>query len=268
MGRFDGKRALITGATSGIGLATAKLFIQEGFEVAVLAENPEAVAETVRDLISAGGKAIEVPVDMSKPDEVRHAIDRLEEQGFHLDVLINNAGIGLQADVLETHDEDIRLLFEVNYFAMVHLTREALKHMAERGKGAIINVSSCAARHGLPGMSTYASTKAAMHVFSQSLRLEARSMGVSVTELLPLSVRTSFFENARNRSSVGYEVSSIVTTPEHIAKMCLQSVIRPRAEMYTSSLARLSLVLDAISPWFFDTLVMRQRRKRFNSPVK
>jgi short-subunit dehydrogenase len=255
------KRVLITGATSGIGLATAERFASEGYEVGILAENAEQVEAVVSKIRGDGGRAFPVHADLSKQEQVTGLIDRLEDEGFHLDILVNNAGIGLQADVLETRDSDLRLLFEVNFFAMATLSRDALLRMSERRSGHIINVSSAAARRALPGMSTYACTKAAMHVFSQALRIEGKAAGVSVTELLPMSVKTPFFSNAHNRSGQSYEVSSFSVSPETVADYIWKSVRRPRPEIYTSKLSRLVLALDAINPRWLDAILFARRRR-------
>jgi short-subunit dehydrogenase len=261
VGLLSGKRALITGATSGIGRATAELFAREGCEVAVLAENEKAVLGTVAAIRAAGGKAIPVVADLSDAEETSGVIERLESQGFGLDILVNNAGIGLQADILQARDSDYRLLFEVNFFAMAKLSGEALKFMSRRRRGNIVNVGSAAGRRALPGMSTYACTKAAMHAFSQALRVEGKTLGVEVTELLPMSVQTPFFANAHNRSQTAYEVGSFSTTPEKVAQKILKAVRRPVPEVYTSTLSRIALALISISPRWFERILVKMRRK-------
>src|SRR5207248_3034316 len=113
----------------------------------------------------------------------------------------------------------------------------------------------------LPGMGIYASTKAAMHAFTQALRVEAKPCGVHVVEILPMSVRTPFFKNALNRSAGAYESGSFITTPEQIAQRILKAIRRPVPEIYTSTLARIVLALDAFSPRLFDAILFAQRRK-------
>ena len=253
------RRALITGATSGIGLSTARRLAKEGAEVGVLAELPHQVEETVQSLRAQGGSAFPVHADLSKRDQVHGLIDRLEAEHGPIDLLVNNAGVGLQADVSEVNDADLHLLFEVNFFSMVTLSRDAFRHMAERRFGHIINVSSASARRALPGLSIYASSKAAMHAFSQALRIEGKSMGVHVTEILPMSVRTPFFENARNRSEKSYAVGTWATTPEEVASRIVQAARRPVPEIYTSALSRIVLALDAIYPGWLDSILTRRR---------
>jgi len=256
------ERALITGATSGIGRATAELLAGKGVEVGILAERPAEVDETVAAIRQAGGTAIPVYADLTRREEISGLIDRLEAEGFHIDALVNNAGIGLQADVLDTREEDLRRLFEVNYFAAFLLSRDVLRHMARRGQGHIVNISSASARRSLPGMSVYASTKAAMHSFSQALRIEAATSGVYVTELLPMSVRTRFFESATNRARKPYSPGWKAHTPEEIAGQVLSALRHPVPEIYSSTLSRLVLGLDALFPSLSDAILLSRRKKQ------
>jgi short-subunit dehydrogenase len=254
-------RALITGASSGIGRACARRFAAEGFEIGVLSEQPEHIRDTVQELMKTGACAFPVDVDLLKPEQVRGAIDRCEASFGPIDVLINSAGIGLQATALEIREQDMRNLFEVNYFAMVMLCNDAFRHMSARRSGHIINISSAAARRGLPGMATYASTKAAMHVFSQALRVEGMGCGVHVTEVLPMTVRTPFFEHAMNRSKGAYEGSSFSVTADRVAELVWRAYRRPVPEVYTSTLARIALAIDGAWPSLLDRIIARQRRK-------
>jgi short-subunit dehydrogenase len=256
----DRRLALITGATSGIGRACAFRFAAEGFAIGVLSERADHIRDTVQALRDTGAHAIPMEADLSRPEQVRGLIERFEADHGALDVLINSAGLGLQATTLEIHEEDMRLLFEVNYFSMVNLSRDAFRSMSARGHGHIFNISSCAARRGLPGMSTYASTKAAMHVFTQALRVEGMGCGVHVTEVLPMTVRTSFFENAVNRSNGAYEGSGFSVTPERVADLVWRAACRPVPEVYTSGLARLALAIDGAWPGLLDRIIARQRR--------
>jgi short-subunit dehydrogenase len=253
-------RAVITGGTSGIGLATAELFARKGVEVGVLSENFDHIERAVRTIRNEGGRAFPLHVDLSVPDQAREVMSKIESEHGPVDLLINNAGIGLQADIPEVTERDLRLLFEVNFIAMALLSRDAFRLMAERGYGQIVNVSSAAARRTLPGLSVYGSTKAAMHAFTQALRVEGRRAGIRVTEILPMSVRTPFFENAHNRSERSYAVGSFSTTPERLAQKIYDATRKPVPEVYTSGLARIVLGLDACFPKIMDAILTRRLR--------
>ena len=254
-------RALITGSTSGIGLAVAERLGRERIQVGNLSFDQAEVEATVAALRNKGIDAFPVTADLSQPDDVTGLLARIEERHGPIDILVNSAGIGLQASVPEIRDEDMRRLFEVNFFAMVTLCRDALVSMAFRGRGHIINVSSASARRALPGLAIYAASKAAMHAFSQALRVEAKPHGVYVTELLPMSVRTPFFANAQNRSNRSYEVGGFATSPEHVAERVWRAIRHPVPEVYTSTLSRLVLALDAIDPRLFEAILAAHERR-------
>ena len=179
----------------------------------------------------------------------------MEEESGPIDLLVNVAGIGLQASVLQMTADDLRRLFEVNFFASVTLCRDVLRVMAARRRGQIINVSSAVARRGLPGMSAYAASKAALHGFTQSLRLEARRHGVAVTEVLPISVLTGFFAAATNRAARPYAPSGWTQTPEFVARQIVACARRPIAERHTTRLLGPLFALDALAPNLIERLI-------------
>jgi uncharacterized protein len=120
--------------------------------------------------------------------------------------------------------------------------------MNARGRGHIINVTSAAARRGLPAMGGYAATKGALHGFTQSLRLEARRHGVAVTEVLPISTRTGFFAAATNRAGHPYRPHGLVQTPQYVAERIMGCIRRPVAELHTMPLLRSIFGLEALAP--------------------
>jgi len=187
-------------------------------------------------------------VDLGCPAEVEPLVACVEAEAGPIDLLLNVAGIGLRASVLQMTPDDLRRLFEVNFFAAATLCRDTLRGMSERRRGHIINVSSAAARRGLPSMSAYAATKGALHGFTQSLRLEARRLGVAVTEVLPISTRTRFFDSATNRAARPYQPRGLVQSPEYVARRILACIRRPVAELHTTPFLRPIFGLDALAP--------------------
>ncbi len=254
---LKGRRVLITGASSGIGEAAARAFAHAGAQVVVVSEQAEALQAVAESIREAGGQAEAVVADFSRPEQVEGLIARVEAQAGPLDILVNNAGIGLGASVLETEPPDLRLLFEINFFALADLCRQALAGMAARGHGHIINVSSAAGRLGGTGVSAYAATKGAIHAYTASLRIEARAYGVHVSEVLPISVKTSFFQNLKGEK---YDPSGIVLTSEEVARSLVRCAAsaHPAAEVLPYRPIRAVFVLDALFPGLLDRIVGKE----------
>jgi short-subunit dehydrogenase len=248
---LSGRRAVVTGAAAGIGRATALALGTEG----MLIEAVDRDAAGLESLAAADGHVRPRVADLSRPSEVEPLIERIEQEAGPIDLLVNVAGIGLQASVLEMTPDDLRRLFEVNFFATATLCREALRVMSARRRGEIINISSAAARRGLPGLGGYAATKAALHTFTQALRLEARHHGVAVTEVLPISVRTGFFEAATNRAARPYAAAGRVQTPEYVAQRIVACARHPVAELHTTPWLHPVFALEALAPNLIDRLV-------------
>jgi short-subunit dehydrogenase len=256
-----GRRALVTGAAAGIGRATAIALARAGVVIEAVdrdATGLDSVALEIAGLHAAtpaaaadGGdspRAGRWVIDLSRAEEVEDLVARIEEEAGPIDLLVNVAGIGLQASVLQMTEAELRRLFEIDFFATVSLCRQALRVMAPRRRGQIINVSSASARRGLPGMSGYAAAKSAVHGFTQALRLEGRRHGVAVTEVLPISVRTGFFQAAENRSARPYRPGGFIQTPEYVAEIIVRCARRPVAERLTAPILRPAFALDALLP--------------------
>ncbi len=239
--------ALITGASSGIGEVTAKMFAREGIGVVLVSEKESDLHKVAADITAAKGKASVLVANFSKPEQVEGLLARAESLVGNIEVLVNNAGVGLHAAAIDTNIEDLRFLFEVNFFALAVLTREALQIMGRRKSGRILNVSSAAARFGAAGVSAYSATKGAVHAYSQAVRPEAAKLGIHVTEILPISVKTPFFDSGRGEK---YRPEGVVITPERVAECLLKcaTMTRPPAEMFPYRPVQLGFVLEALLP--------------------
>lgn len=247
--------ALVTGASAGIGLATARALAGAGMRVVLLSERQEELEAAAGELREAGLEAAVVHTDLSRPAETADVVARAETSFGPLDLLVNNAGVGLQAGLLEESMDDVRFLFEVNFFALVSLCQQALRSMAARRRGQIINLSSACARRGLPRLNAYTASKGAVHAFTQSLRIEARTLGVQVSEVLPVSTATRFFSEARNRADVPYLPGGRIQSPEQVAAAILRCARRPVAEVYPSRGVLPLFALEALCPNLVDRVV-------------
>lgn len=195
-GTVGGRCVIVTGASSGIGAATARLFASAGARVVVAARRADRLAALVREIEDAGGTAVAVPTDMRSEPAVRDLIAQARTRFGGVDVLINNAGLGRAASLSSGETERWREMLEVNVLGLCIATREALQDMDRRGvAGHVVHVSSMAG-HRIPGPDSamYAATKFAVRALTEGLRQELRARGsaVRVSCVSPGYVDTEF----------------------------------------------------------------------------
>lgn len=178
--------AVVTGASRGIGRAIALDLAADHAIVAVARSLPE-LRELAAEIEAAGGSCLVRPADLAKPDEVMKALD-----GVEADVLINNAGVGVLAPLLELDPDDWRAMVDLNVNSLFHVTRALLPNMVKRGRGHVITIGSISGRSAYAGGTCYAATKHFANAFTESLFLEVRDHGVKVSIVQPGAVATHF----------------------------------------------------------------------------
>jgi glucose 1-dehydrogenase len=190
--RLDGRRALVTGANSGIGKAIALALAGSGAKTAInWVTHPEAATEVVHDIEKGGGTALAVRADVSKPDEVAAMFKAVDEAWGGIDVLVNNAGIdGERQLAWEADLESWRRVLEINLFGPFHCAREALKRMVPQGSGTVLNITSVHEVIAWTGYSAYTSAKAGLSMLTKTLAQEAAPHGVRVLSLAPGAIKT------------------------------------------------------------------------------
>jgi meso-butanediol dehydrogenase/(S,S)-butanediol dehydrogenase/diacetyl reductase len=186
-----GKVAIVTGASRGIGLATATSLAARGVRVAMLARNGSRLGQAATAL---GDAALPVPADISDPDAVRAAFARVNDQFGRLDILVNNAGMAGLHRVEDATDADLRAQVATNFLGVVYCTREAIPKLREAGGGDIVNISSVSVQDPYPYLSMYAATKAAVETFSVAVRREVKRDGTRVIVLRCGNTWTGFGE--------------------------------------------------------------------------
>jgi NADP-dependent 3-hydroxy acid dehydrogenase YdfG len=190
---LTGKTVVVTGASSGIGEATARLLAQRGCNVVLAARREERLRDLAAEL---GEGALAVPTDVTDPAACERLVSRAVEEFGSVDVLVANAGLGLPGSIPDGDPEDWRRMFEVNVLGVLYATRAAVRHMLDRGSGDVVLVSSLSGRR-VPGAdgTVYAATKHALTAVAEGLRMDVSARGVRVINVEPGLVRTEFPES-------------------------------------------------------------------------
>ncbi len=229
---LTGKVALITGASSGIGAACARLFAAAGARLILSARRQEKLALLADELAANHGtKAWSLPLDVQQSEAVTTAIEQLPEDWQQIDILVNNAGLSRGLDKQqEAPLQDWEEMIDTNVKGLLYMTRAVVPGMVARASGHVVNIGSIAARYTYPGGSVYCATKAAVKVLSEGLKIDLLGTPIRVTNIEPGLVETEFSE-VRFRGDVdrakGVYAKMTALTPEDIADSILFAVTRP-----------------------------------------
>jgi len=244
------KGVLITGASSGIGRALAYKLAQKGVKLILSARNKqhlEDVAALIKRSFPEAPEPIVIPCDVTDSEDIKRLFSSCSQQGGDIDILINNAGIGIYGEAELISLEDFRKIMEVNYFGAVQCMLEAVAMMKKRKQGIIVNISSVAALHGVPYLSAYGASKAALMTFSQSLRAELRDTGISLMNVHPGYTKTRFF---RNEKIVGEarRPKGPYAPAQRVAAKIVNAIIHNRHKVVLSLEGKALAVLHGIFP--------------------
>jgi short-subunit dehydrogenase len=187
---FAGQVAVVTGASSGIGWALAKLLAAEGANVGLVARRQEQLAVLEKEIGDAGGAAAAAPADVGDRSQVLAAVQTIRERLGPVELLIANAGVGIPTLIDPPNTKAVEKMFRVNVLGLVYAVEAVLPEMLERKQGYLAAVSSLASYKGLPGESGYCASKAAVNTYMEGLRIHLRNRGIGVTVVCPGFVRT------------------------------------------------------------------------------
>jgi short-subunit dehydrogenase len=230
---IKGKVVVVTGASSGIGEATARQFAKEGAKVVLAARRVDRLQSLAQEIaaMGTGAETLVVQADLSKLEDIQSLINQTLERFGRIDVLVNNAGFG-RLDWLEKLDpvKDIQAQFDVNVLGVIQTTRQALPVMIKQRSGHIINMCSMAGLVATPTYTIYAACKHAVHGFSEALRREVKPWGIDVSMIYPGGVTTEFGQHAGiNRKTKATTPRSLLLTAEDVGRAVVQLVRSPRA---------------------------------------
>lgn len=250
--------AVVTGASAGIGAALAQRLVEAGARVVLAARSEEKLRELAAGL--GEGRALAVPTDVTVPAQVENLIGQTVERFGGLDLLVNNAGVGLYGSIEETHWEHFRQMWEVNFFGAVCCTVAALPHLKTR-RGVVVNISSVAGKIPVPYMAGYCASKFALNAFSDGLRMELVRAGVRVVTICPGRVRTQFqmsaFRDGKNLPAVFQRRESSGLSADAVARQTLRAVRRGQREVVLPFQLRLAAGVRKVFPRLMDTVVRR-----------
>ncbi len=216
MQTLTGKAAFVTGGSRGIGLAIARALLAEGAQVTITGLDEAHLSAARRQLEGAGPGSVEaLRADVRKYDDVRHAVDATVARFGGLDYLVNNAGVGVFADVADMTPEQWARVIDTNLTGVFYACHAALPHLRKRGGGFIVNISSLAGKNAFTGGSAYCASKSGLNAFSEALMQEVRYDNIRVSSVMPGSVATGFSGNDEARGS-DWKIS-----PDEVAEVVL-----------------------------------------------
>jgi short-subunit dehydrogenase len=258
---FRDNVVVITGASAGIGLEISKILARQGASLVLAARNPELLGDAAEQCRALGARAIGIPTDVADREQCRELIDRAVAEFGRIDTLVNNAGISMHARFDELHDiEAVQRITAINYFGAVYCTWYALPHL-KKTRGRLVAVSSLTGKNGVPTRTLYAGTKHAMAGFFDSLRIELRDEGVSVTVIYPGFVATDIAERA-----LGPDGKPLGTRPvnknaimsvEECARQTVDAMAHRKREVVMTGRARLGMIVKALWPDIVDRIAER-----------
>jgi NAD(P)-dependent dehydrogenase (short-subunit alcohol dehydrogenase family) len=258
--RTDSRVVAITGATSGVGRASARAFAEQGASVALLARGADGLAATRADVESRGGRALELALDVADADAVEAAAATIEERLGPIDVWVNNAMVTVFAPVHEIDASEYRRVTEVTYLGVVYGTLSALRRMRGRDRGVIVQVGSALAYRGIPLQSAYCAAKHAIQGFTESLRCELmhEDSTVRVTMVQLPALNTPQFDTVRTRLPRHPRPVPPIYQPELAAEAIVTAAQSPaRREWWVGASTAFTLLGNAVAPGFADRYLAR-----------
>jgi short-subunit dehydrogenase len=257
------KVIIITGASSGIGRATALALARERTRLVLVARRQSLLAALEEEVRQAGSTALTMPLDLRQRAQVELMIRSTQERFGRIDVLINNAGFGYWGTVEDTPAEVVREILDLNFDAPLFASQLVIPIMRAQGRGHIINVSSVVGRRGLPLSGIYCATKFALQGISESLRLEVKDDGIDVSIVNPAATHSEFGEHVRfGKVQARFKATGHVQPAEEVGKAIVKCIKKPRVEIYPNKLSRLLAWAGAVAPGITDRVLYKFLRDR------
>jgi short-subunit dehydrogenase len=252
-----GKTALITGASSGVGAATARAMAQAGAQVLLLARREAELQRVVQEIRAAGGQARMYPVDLADVEAIEAVAQRITEDVGTPDILVNNAGSGRWKFLEDTTPEEAWQMMELPYFAAFNVTRAFLPAIKQRGSGHIVNVSSVGSRFVWPGATAYLAARWAVRGFTEALRADLYGTGIGVTLFESGVIESEYWQhNPGSRERVPKIARMIPNlTPEQVGRAIVRGVRRNQRLIVIPFMMKIIYLQHFFFPWVVQWLM-------------
>jgi short-subunit dehydrogenase len=251
----------ITGASSGIGRATAIRLARDGATVAICARRMDRLDDTAAAVRQAGGTAHAMLADVTRDADMRAFVDETVTRFGRLDAMICNAGYGIYGSIDQIPPEEMQRVMEVNYLGTYHAARAAMSVFRQQQRGHLLVISSVVGKRGIPYMGAYAATKFAQVGLAECMRAELHGTGIHVSAVYPISTETEFFEVMTKRSGFATQAGGPRQSAADVADAIARGLRNRAPEIYPFRGARALVLLNAIAPGLTDRLVKRWGRK-------
>jgi NAD(P)-dependent dehydrogenase (short-subunit alcohol dehydrogenase family) len=252
---------VITGASTGIGRATAAAFAAKGARVVCAARSTQALDTLVEEIRRDGGSAVAIVTDVADPDAVRSLAQQAEQHFGRIDTWVNGAAVGVWGRVEDITDAEFERVMRVNFLGHVHGVHAALPALRRAGGGTVIGISSVEGVRAVPLHGPYTASKFALRGFYDCLRIELAQEGapIAVTTILPASIDTPFFEHARSKLGAMAKPPPPVYAPEVVAASIVYAAAHPRREIAVGGSAVAFFLAQRLSPALTDALLSIRR---------
>ncbi len=271
MSSIQNKVVIITGASSGIGKATALEAAFRGARLVLAARRIEALKDVVDQCKSIGAQVIGIVTDVSKEEDCQILIGKAVEQFGQIDILINNAGISMRALFEKTDLSVIRKLMDVNFWGTVYCTKYALPYLI-KNKGSVVGVSSVAGYKGLPGRTGYSASKFAMQGFLDALRVENLKNELHVMVACPgftaSNIRNTALSADGSQQGESPRDESKMMSSEAVAKYLIKAIEKRKRTIVLTTQGKATVFLNKFIPSFFDRMLYNHMAKEHDSPFK